>query len=96
MKILFFVDEGFSKGCLEYISKKKVEMGLNFTSYIIKRGGVELVVITVKDEVVHKQLMRILSACGVDYVYEMEGGVPRVLRYVRTGTGISVAEAEFD
>ena len=96
MKILFFVEEGFSKSCLEYISKKKVEMGLNFTSYIIKRGGIELVVITVKDEVTHKQLMRILNACGVDYVYEMEGGAPRVLRYVRTGIGTSVVEAEFD
>ena len=95
MKILFFVDEGFSKSCLEYISKKKVEMGLNFILYIIRRGGVELVVITVKDDVTHKQLMRLLNVCGVDYVYEMEGGAPRVLRYVRTNTGMSIVETEF-
>jgi hypothetical protein len=92
MKILFFVDEGFSRGCLQYMSKKKNELSLNFMSYIIRRGGVEMVVIVVRDEAARGHLMRMLNNCGVDFVYEMEG-VPKVLRYVDTRSGTSVVEA---
>ena len=60
-----------------------------------KQHEIELVVAVVEDEATYDRFMKVLSDCGVDYVYEMEG-VPKVLRYVRTYLGKVVAEAKFE
>jgi hypothetical protein len=95
MKILFFVSEDFSP-CLESLEERRREKPMNLVLHLVKGRRFELVVVSVDDEVSYERLMRFLDECGVDYVYEMEGGIPRFLRYVRTYLGgTTMVEAKF-
>jgi hypothetical protein len=93
MKILFFISEDFDP-CLDRIVERGRESQLDFKIYVIRgRRGFELVMFLVEDED-RDRLMRLLDDCGIEYVYEMEGGAPRVLRYVKTHLGITMVEAK--
>jgi hypothetical protein len=94
MKILFFISEDFDS-CLDRIVERGRERQLDFKIYIVRgRRGFELVMFLVEDEATRDRLMRLLDDCGIEYVYEMEGGAPRVLRYVKTHLGITMVEAK--
>jgi hypothetical protein len=94
MKILFFISEDFDN-CLDYIQEKGREKQLNFMLYVVRGRRFELIAFLVEDEASRDRLMKLLDECGVDYVYEMEGGAPRILRYVKTHLGATVIEAKF-
>ena len=92
MKIIFFTSEDFDL-CLDYIQEKGREKQLNLKIYIVRGRRFELIAFLVEDD--RDRLMKLLDECGVDYVYEMEGGAPRVLRYVKTHLGATMVEAKF-
>jgi hypothetical protein len=92
MKILFFISEDFGP-CLDYIQEKGREKQLNFKIYVVRGRRFELIAFLVEDD--RDRLLKLLDECGVDYVYEMEGGAPRVLRYVKTHLGATMVEAKF-
>jgi hypothetical protein len=95
MRIVFFVSEDFSS-CLDYLEERRRVKPMNLVLHLVRNRGFELVVVQVEDDVSYDRLMRFLYDCGVDYVYEMEGGVPRILKYVGTRLGgTTVVEAKF-
>ena len=94
MKIVFFASEDFSS-CLDYLEERRRVKPINFVLHLIRGRRFELVVFLVEDAVSYDRLMKVLDECGVEYVYEMEGGVPRILRYVRTHLGTPMVEAKF-
>jgi hypothetical protein len=95
MKIIFFTSEDFSL-CLDRLEEFRRVKPINFVLHLVRKRGFELVVALVEDEASYDRLMRFLYDCGIDYVYEMEGGIPKVLRYVMTRLGGTVVvEAKF-
>jgi hypothetical protein len=78
---------------LDYIQEKGREKQLDFKIYVVRGRRFELIVFLVEDD--RDRLLKLLDECGVDYVYEMEGGAPRVLRYVKTHLGVTMVEAKF-
>jgi hypothetical protein len=95
MKIVFFTSEDFSP-CLGRLEELRRVKPINLVLHLVRKGGFELVVALVEDEASYDHLMRFLYDCGIDYVYEMEGGIPKVLKYVRTRLGGAVVvEAKF-
>ena len=92
--IIFFTSEDFDP-CLDYIYEKGREKQLNFKIYIVRGRRFELIAFLVEDDATHDRLLKLLDDCGVEYVYEMEGGAPRILRYRSVITGRTMVEAKF-
>jgi hypothetical protein len=91
MKIFFFAVTEYPGVRGTLLEQDLVKCGVRF---FIEGRGVDVVVILVEDERQERCVLKTLYESNINYVFEMEGA-PRVLKFIMTRVGNTLARIPF-